>query len=205
MFSYEETLKIIYDDPRAHRRDDYYRCLFEEAGKIPENGLYVELGTLYGSSALAVLCGSHPSVKCVLIDPIFASDEPFNYPDAHHPEGITLQSSRQQLESRLTELGFTDRVEIVPLRSWDALVLWDGRKADLILIDAQHDYAGVLSDCEWLGVLDPNGTMLVDDWFAEARDAAYCYLSQHPGTVKIEYESTSPPRGNLCITKLKRC
>lgn len=180
MISQERMLDMIYEDPRCDKRDDYYRSLHLYASSVSEHGIILEIGTQYGASALAMLCGSRPSVTVVCVDPIFATGS-ITYPDAHQSKGLTYNSSLKDFAEKITKHGFADRVEVFPDYSWNVFEKWNRRRRlDGLLIDGEHTYQAVFGDCRWLDFVRPGGWCAMDDWFDDIERATTWYVCNSP-------------------------
>ena len=200
-YSKKEMLDLIYQDPICHMRDDYYECLYDYASQVPEHGTIVEIGTMYGASALALLCGSHDSVKVYCIDPLFRTGH-INYPDAHNPEGWTLNYSLFDIGRKFSNAGLSERVIIAPHHSWLVLETWN-TWIDLLFVDGEHTYNAVKKDCEWLQWVKPGGMAAFDDWFDEIENAVKDSILYKPEW-KIIYESTTEKINGMCVTLLRK-
>lgn len=203
MIDTQKILSIIYEDPRCDRRDDYYQSLALYASWVPEGGTILEIGTLYGASALAMLCGSHPSVTVVCVDPIFATGS-ITYPDAHRVKGYAFHSSLKDFAEKLTKHGFNSRVNVFSDYSWNILERWDRkRKLDAILIDGEHTSEAILKDCKWMDLVKPGGWVAFDDYF-DVIELAIKQSIANKSEWSIVHESTTAPRNGMCVTLLKK-
>ena len=82
-------------------------------------------------------------------------------------ENEYVKTLYQQFLSNMIQFGLQDKVIPVHMRSLDAAKKFKelGIKADLIYIDAAHDYINVLQDLmAWLPMLAPGGVFCGDDW-----------------------------------------
>lgn len=100
-------------------------------GWLPERGTLVEVGTLFGITALAVK-RARPELRVVAVDNF--SWNPFGLPSRVHE-----QFTRRILEG--------SGVEIVKCSSEE----WrqDVQDIDAVFFDASHAYEDVKSECEW--------------------------------------------------------
>ncbi|MDP3122552.1 class I SAM-dependent methyltransferase [Polynucleobacter sp.] len=105
---------------------------------VPENGIIVEVGPLYGSSTWVLAKNAHPSVKIFSIDTW--QDEPWvqsfrlkKYPDA---PPLSIDAFKRYTE---------DCTNIYPIQGWAPDVVsasWDN-KIDLFFDDASHGNPGL--------------------------------------------------------------
>lgn len=206
----------------ARYREDYYTSLWRLAADVPENGVIVEIGVAHGNSTIAMLCGADSSVTLVSVDPAYSSDGPFHYPDCNNPEGITIEANmgdllRRILETRAATGGQLGQHHLLPYISEKALGMWRGgffynhprnplqREIDLLLVDGCHLYEAVQQDCLWMDYVRPGGFAVFDDWMAQVRQACLDHIATFPGgSWEFIHEGTNPPKGDLCVTLLKR-
>ncbi len=136
------------------------------ASKVPEHGQIVEIGAEYGRSAAALLRGSDSSVAVTSID-LFPTDHPV--------VGDLFAAYWNNLE----EAGFAPRDAIATWRwqklrmsSHEAVAYWANwdkgtekpRVIDLLFIDGDHTYQGVVQDIEdWTPRVKPGGIVAFHD------------------------------------------
>lgn len=114
------------------------KTLFEEAKKVPENGVIVDIGTAEGGSAFMMSFGSKDSVKVYTIDP-------------NESKSFLSHRDDWDLEEKLTYIIKTseDAIEDVP------------KEIDLLFIDGIHNYEGVTNDFNWYGERVKKGGIII--------------------------------------------
>lgn len=125
--------------------EEEQNLLKEQAAKVPEDGLIVEIGSEYGMSASIFRKFSDPSVniRCIEIN----KDAPFIH-----------ELARVGLDRCVVPV-FADSKEVDPL-----LVLGNAKHIDLLFIDGDHSYGGALEDLtKWSRYISKNGCILVHD------------------------------------------
>jgi predicted O-methyltransferase YrrM len=110
--------------------------LFRLAQQVPADGKIVEIGSEYGRSAACFLMASKPSVTMVSVD-LFPEDHPL------------VGDLRATYVKNLHDAGIGDRkLAIVKHDSSSAGREWQFGAIDLLFIDGDHTYEGVLRDIE---------------------------------------------------------
>ncbi len=125
------------------------------AGLVPDRGAIVEIGAEYGRSAGAFLTAtkSHPEIKVYSID---------LFPRDHHLVG----DLRDTYTNNLKEAGFDlDRVRIALGDSSQISLAWSpDLPIDLLFIDGDHTYEGVVRDIKsWTPFVPIGGLVLFHD------------------------------------------
>lgn len=221
MANLETTLRLIgIEYPNVGRRWDYLESLYRYAGRVPENGVILEIGCCQGDSTLAMLCGSHPSVQLLTVDPIFKTGH-IQYPDCNNPDGIRLNSDFDVLQERFRQAeqdcgeSLLDRLFVLPHTSAEVLKEWGkgvflgdpkakwGAALDLLLVDGEHTASALAIDCQWMEYLKVGGLAAYDDWMAEIEGAVREYINAHP-KYKILHESTHAPHEDMVVTLIQR-
>lgn len=110
---------------------DERMTLSKLAKKVPDNGVIVEIGALYGGAS-AVLALSKPTARLISIDNF--SWTPEGYPAA----------SRELYISNMQKLKITN-FEVIAMTSKEALTNWNSH-IDLLWIDGGHDFNSVYFD-----------------------------------------------------------
>jgi predicted O-methyltransferase YrrM len=117
--------------------------------------LVVEVGVSEGATSAALLSAMPPEGMLFLVDPYF---------DKLRLE-TWLGFSGTEWIARRTVRRFGNRAKFVRATSLEAATAWpEGSKADLIFLDAQHDYISVASDlAAWSDRLADDGVFAVHD------------------------------------------
>jgi len=133
------------------------------AGRVPENGLIVEIGTLYGRSMSFLALGSSDSVRLYAVD---------CWEDYHR---------MVKAVEYLTKLGVIDRIKIIKGYSVDVAKSFNG-EIDMLFIDGNHSYESVKADYEsWHPFLRKGGIVAFHD----------CIMPKYPGVCKVVDEIAS--------------
>lgn len=139
---------------------------------IPENGIVVEVGSLFGRSAYVWASSCKPSVRIFCIDPWDNSEF-----DAHigvsSARGKYLGKKINSIETFNNYIG--DRVSnIEKIQDRSPPSKWEHGLAHVVYLDGDHQFEAVTKDIEfWFLHLRADGILCGDD-----------YNSVHPGVVK---------------------
>ena len=118
----EEKIKTVHSPNTKEERAAF--CKY--AGKVPDNGTIVDIGTCAGSSAFIFAFASKPSVKVFTMDP--NRSEKFFYD--------------------WERLGFLEKLTYYQQTS-EAFAKDFNGKIDLLFVDGVHSYRGVGNDINW--------------------------------------------------------
>lgn len=128
--------------------------LMELAGLVPSNGLIVEIGGEFGQSAsLFLRGGTAGNVRVVTID-LF----PGNLLDIHRSnlKESGLDSSSQIKGDSHKDVSFEDVIKVTGVQN--------NKKIDLLFVDGDHTYEGVLADLYgWAEHVKKGGYMVLHD------------------------------------------
>lgn len=132
-------------------------ALIHYAGLVPENGTIVEIGAEFGMSASLFCKAARPSVKIYSVD-LFPGD--LMYVHQANLAAARLAGRSKQIKGDSAQVG----------RNWSL------GNIDLLFIDGDHTYEGVLRDIgAWLPFLKRNGVAIFHD-AAPATNANPHYL-----------------------------
>lgn len=126
---------------------DEQHWLFEYASQVPDGGVIVEIGAEYGMSASLFCKAAKSSVLIYSID-LFPGD--------------MLEKHR----SNLKEAGLADRSKQLKGSSQQSLSVqkMGDTPIDLLFIDGDHSYSGVVKDIElWTPLVRPGGVVAFHD------------------------------------------
>lgn len=129
------------------------RLLFDSALNLTAGARIVEIGSHQGRSTVVLgLAAASVGARVTAIDPFV--------------EGAMFggQSTRSTFEANITAAGLDDVVDLLPMKSQDALVGWD-QPIDLLYIDGKHDYWTVVDDLGWTEHLSHGALTLIHDSF----------------------------------------
>lgn len=119
--------------------------LLELAQTVPQGGVIVEIGGEFGMSASMFCLGAHKSVKIMTVD-LFPGE------------------LLKQHQSNLTEAGFEKRSDQWQGNSRDAAQKWHDAAIDLLFLDGDHSYEGVLADLNnWTPFVKAGGVVVLHD------------------------------------------
>jgi predicted O-methyltransferase YrrM len=142
-------------------------CLAQLAREVPDQGLMVEIGCLYGG-VTAVLALSNPSAAVIAIDDF-----------SWHPEGMPVNSAAMVLDN-MRSVG-VDNVTIIEGDSRGQHKAW-ARKIDLLWIDGGHSFEYVRSDlfnfAKWCEVIALHDYENPEEWMGITR-AVGLFLERH--------------------------
>jgi predicted O-methyltransferase YrrM len=148
--------------------------LYDRAGGLPEGGIWVEVGTWKGRSAVATALGLPKDGTLVCVD-TFRGDGARKQEHAWEGglTGWLLECFR--LNAGMVKKIRADVSVLVRADRDDTVVLGDGAETfDAVFIDADHEYGAVRGDIEqWSGLLKPGGLLCGHD-----------YHPAYPGVVK---------------------
>lgn len=102
-----------------------------------------------------------------------------------------------QFLSNIIHAELTDKIIPVRMSSLEASIYLSGLKADLIYIDASHDYESVYADLyAWYPLIKDGGTFCGDDWHhPPIKQAVYQFADEQNLKVVV------PPKSNMWILK----
>ena len=140
-------------DPRlvpATTEENYYQ-LYSAISAALRPRSYLEIGTLFGYSTVAVARGA-PDLESVVSCDLQMYENPYPFP------------SQQIAERNLRASGYQGKTKFVAGSSRELPYHIAGSTFDLILIDADHSYEGCRSDV-LMGYefLNPGGAIMIDD------------------------------------------
>lgn len=143
---------------------DELLAVYRLAVEWPVDGDIIELGAWIGltTSYLATACRVRGSGKVWAVDTFAGTMEgDRQYSSVEHHGGSTLPEFR----GRVDRAGVADLVEALPGRTREMADAYPGRPARLLLIDADHSYAGVRDDFNrWLPHVAPGGVIVFHDY-----------------------------------------
>lgn len=129
------------------------RLLWDSARNLTTGARIVEIGSHQGRSTVVLgLAAASVGARVTAIDPFV--------------EGAMFggQSTRSKFEANIAAAGLTDVVDLLPMKSQDALTTWAG-SIDLLYIDGKHDYWTVVDDLGWTEHLSLGALTLIHDSF----------------------------------------
>jgi len=137
--------------------------LFHQAEQIGPDGLVIEVGTWCGYTAAALALGGP---KTICVDTFMMSD---SFVRNDKMGKVMRKDGREGTLDRhalnLIELGLGERVATIQALSVDAARAMGRKIADLIYLDADHEYEAVIADfLAWEPVLKPGGIMCGDNY-----------------------------------------
>jgi hypothetical protein len=169
----------------------YDHPIFEEAIKrfVPPKGTIIEVGTLYGASAIhmATVCkrlGKLPEILCV--DTFIGALEAWSNPSALKLR-FGFPRFYEQFLANVVKAQHTDIITPCPMTSADAarFLAKHSRQADLIYLDASHEYEDVARDIRaFWPLVRPGGLLLGDDfdfYYLGVIEAVLCWARNEGG------------------------
>jgi hypothetical protein len=171
--SFERALDAMRDVP-GWLRDEQARRLWEAAGRVPEGGQIVEIGSYQGRSTIVLAHGTAENVSVVAVDPHAGNDRgPGEW------EGSPEDGRRDHLafHEHLRSRGVAERVRHVCSSSSSAHPEIIG-EIDLLYVDGSHRYREALGDLRgWGSRVRDGGAMFVHDSYASLFVTAATYRS----------------------------
>jgi predicted O-methyltransferase YrrM len=127
------------------------RFLFWLAGRIPERGLALEIGSFKGKSSANLAAGLKAGARLVCVDTWENKAMPYDPPVDVLPEFLRNVAS------------YGDLIETHRGTSIEVARVWS-RPLDLLFIDGDHSYEGCSTDLKaWLPFLKPGGWVAFHD------------------------------------------
>jgi len=182
------------------------RLLAEAARQVPDGGTIIEIGSFAGRSAVHLAANSAPGVRLFCIDSFThvhrKEADPFATKHLAGDKEAVEGRPAGELFDRFTEPWaekITKVAALSPPPSWD-------EPADLIFIDGDHTYDGVMRDLVfWRPQLKPGGRFLGHDWDDDdVRAACRAFAFDHsltatcaPDTLIWEMERTGMTKSAL--------
>ncbi len=149
--------------------------LFEQLLKLLRPRLVIEVGSWKGRSAIYMASLAHKhgvSLELVCIDTFLGSWEHWEKGADNAP--VAFRNGRpvlyEQFLANVMKHGLEGVITPLPLDSGNAATLLAklGVQADMIYVDADHEYEGVLADIEaYWPLVRPGGVLLGDDFVQE--------------------------------------
>lgn len=138
---YQKMSEIGLDGWIANEEGEILR---EEIERVPNGGVYLEVGVAYGKSLATVSYYADPSIDIYGIDILNWS----------------------QRDSNMSTLGLEGRAHFIEGDSQQEALAWKaGREIDLLFIDANHEYYHVIADLlSWTPYLKHGGRLMLHDY-----------------------------------------
>lgn len=137
------------------------KYLFDLVSDMPEDGVYLEVGSYKGRSACAALQAAHGTGRTVVCIDLFLSDDPAvtRWLPGGRPYNVEAEFDKmlrdRQFDARVDKIRGNSRVVVPGLRL----------AVDVALVDGDHSKEGCLTDLFNVGSLvKEGGWMLVDDY-----------------------------------------
>ena len=128
----------------------------------------LEIGVAYGYHA-ELLCTTLPNIHYVGVDPYLANYDT-NDIFSNDVQRLFNENNAQQAMERLFNvvssnfLKFKGRAKLFREKSWDAAAQFEDQSLDLVYIDGDHTYEGVVKDlAAWLPKVRRGGILCGDD------------------------------------------
>lgn len=134
---------------------------------LPENAIVVELGTFQGKSSVAMAAVLPKGGKLYCVDHFMSAIvDPGEFTPSDRKQ--VLKANLAALAENLKHYGVIDRVEIIVSKTSVAGGRFDDASVDLVLVDADHSYEGVMQDLTaWLPKIKLGGYLVCDDYCEE--------------------------------------
>ena len=132
--------------------EDQARTLWDEARRVPDGGLIVEIGSHQGRSTV-VLAAAAPQARVIAVDP-FVGGAMFG--------GL---ATRDRFRANLERAGLTGRVELRQARSTELRPSWT-EPIGFLYIDGKHDYWTLSDDLRWSEFLPDGARLCIHDAYS---------------------------------------
>ena len=132
--------------------EDQARTLWDEARRVPDGGLIVEIGSHQGRSTV-VLAAAAPQAQVIAIDP-FVGGAMFG--------GL---ATRDRFRANLERTGLGGRVELRQARSTQLRPSWT-EPIGFLYIDGKHDYWTLSDDLRWSEFLPAGARVCIHDAYS---------------------------------------
>lgn len=150
---------------------DFEECkvIKQEIDNMPVNGTYTEIGVAYGKSFAIASYYAKPEVKLF---------------------GIDRLNWKQPREDLLKEFGVLDRGTFIEGESQQEALLWKHGEIDLLFIDGDHSYYGLVRDfLSWLPHVKHGGRVMIHDYVIRepgVMRAFHQFILNHPAYKDFE-------------------
>jgi predicted O-methyltransferase YrrM len=176
-----------YDVPGLSTKKDI-DIVYEWARTVPENGVIVEIGSLFGRTAVALAEGSYPSVKIYCIDffDIFTNQSPSNWCNGGTDDFWELG---KVYNKEIEFSKFTQEYEnIIPLKldKTETCYPYNKEPIDLLFIDGAHtNPSDITNIMHFRKFLKPNALICGHDYSINYPD-----VIKNVRTLEIMYNTT---------------
>lgn len=169
--SFERTLEEVREVP-GWLHDGQARCLWDAAGRVPDGGQVVEIGSYQGRATIVLARAVPKDVYVVSVDPHAGNTRAPGEWEGSPEEGQRDHLAfREHLQSR----GLAGRVRHVRSPSGSAHSHVIG-EIDLLYVDGSHRYRDALGDLrDWGARVRTGGTMFVHDSYTSLFVTAATY------------------------------
>ncbi len=175
----EEIQKVLNDVGLADWLNDWdIKNVYEEVSKL-ESGIYLEIGVAHGASLAVASLAAKPGIKVYGIDV------------------INWQDRDEKIKKFLDHFGREPIHEFIEGESQLLARYWKNGEVDVLFIDGDHTYEGVVKDlASWLVWLKSGGVAMFDDYndITGVRKAIQEILFEH----KQFYDHTIYEQSYLC-------
>lgn len=148
---------------------DYADLYDAIAAELPEDGVFVEVGSWMGRSICAMAGKAPKGASLFAVDTFKGSDE------EEHKAIIAKEggSIRGVFDRNLVKLGLASRITAIEAHSVDAAKTFSDGSLDAVFIDAEHTSEAVAADiAAWLPKVKPGGIIAGHDFDYEGVKAA---------------------------------
>ncbi len=175
-------------------RLDHSYYLFKYASLLPDNSRIVEIGTLYGGSAICMGMGIRGKDSVILtIDPGLMSEEEAGRRKDELSKYEFQKSNLYTVMQNIRAASLEGYIVPVPDTSENVLKRWDGRGIDMLYVDGSHTYEDVRTDCLWMQYVKQGGVAVFDDWIEPVEKAVMEYVNIHHGWELLTKSTDQPP------------
>jgi len=117
--------------------------LRREIERVPEGGIYLEIGVAWGKSLSTVCYYAHPSINIW---------------------GIDTLNWKEKREGNMAKLGVSGRATFIEGDSQQEAMRWED-PIDLLFIDGDHNYYGITKDLlSWIPFVKHGGRIVLHDY-----------------------------------------
>lgn len=139
----ETMARPVKDDYTNNAVNGKLEILYKLSKKVPAGGVIVEIGSLFGSTAILMAIATKSSIKVHCVE----------------------LKVRPELTENILEFGMSGKIAIWSGKSGDVVNFWS-TPIDLLFIDGDHCYNGITNDSKtWTPFVKKGGVVVWHDYY----------------------------------------